>query len=119
MYTFSIDGVVFRLQNDHTQLTIMVPEEMKFPCNAYTVRRMTIGDSVFSELIETFVNYIEVDVTIPDDMIDSTADRMSKVKHCTIFYHARRYEIDVSDISINQYKKLVIEDDPMSKYRVQ
>lgn len=121
MYTFSIDGVVFRLQNDHTQLTVMVPEEMSFPCNAYTVRRMTIQDAGhgFNDIIETFVDYIDVLVSIPDNMLEETEDRMKNVKHCTVFYHARRYEVDVTKITVSQDKRLQIEVDPMSNYRVQ
>ena len=121
MYTFSIDGVVFRLQNDHTQLTVMVPEEMSFPCNAYTVRRMTIQDAGhgFNDIIETFVDYIDVLVSIPDNMLEETEDRMKNVKHCTVFYHARRYEVDVTNITVSRDKRLQIEVDPMSKYRVQ
>lgn len=122
MYTFSIDGVVFRLQNDHTQLTVMVPEEMSFPCNAYTVRRMTIQDNGFNgfnDIIETFVDYIDVLVSIPDNMLEETENRMKNVKHCTVFYHARRYEVDVTKITVSQDKRLQIEVDPMSNYRVQ
>lgn len=122
MYSMSISGILFRLQNDHNDMTIMVPNDQKFPFRV--IQKIVQPDLVFDPEIY-YKEEVFMDITIPDDTVELFRDRIKDVKRVIIYYHDKRYEIDALSVEHRyqctgrEIEGLYIIPDTMSKYLVQ
>ena len=121
MYSMCIEGITFRLENDHTKLTVMVPHDRHFPFRV--IQRVVPSDYVFS-LAQYYREDVFMDLIVPDDTVCFFNDRIKDVKNVSIFYRDKRYEIDTLAIEYRYPVNgdsggLYIAPDTMSKFLVQ
>ena len=121
MYSMCIDGVTFRLENEHTKLTVMVPHTRDFP---FQVIQMVGPANFLFDTSNYYQEEISMELKVPEDMVELFQDRIKDVKSVVIFYHDKRYAIDAFNVEFlfneeNGFGNLCIYPDAMSKYRMQ
>ena len=120
MYSMCIEGITFRLENDHTKLTVMVPHDQDFPFRVI----QKIGPANFYGPAHYYSEKVCMNLDVPRDTVDIFKDRIQDVKSVVIFHHDKRYVIDALDVEYecndcNGFGTLYISPDTMSKFLVQ
>ena len=114
MYSMCIEGITFRLENDHTKLTVMVPHDQPFPFRVI----QKIGPAHYHS------EKVCMNLDVPRDTVELFKDRIQDVKSVVIFHHDKRYVIDALDVEYeynenNGFGTLYVSPDTMSKFLVQ